>query len=72
MGRSVWKKFVHYLSYALARIIHECYRALACPFVCNEPLVGRPYAWLRTSSSESVANKGPAPLLRDLLLNGFR
>jgi len=25
----------------------------------NESLIGRPYAWLRIPSTESVANKGP-------------
>jgi len=45
---------------SLARIIHKCCLALACPFVRNKSLVGRPYAWLRTPSSESVANKGSA------------
>jgi hypothetical protein len=56
----------------LARIIHECYRALACPFVCNEPLVGRPYAWLRTPFSESVADKGTACLPARALRAGGR
>ncbi len=44
----------------LACIIHKYCRALACSFVRNESLVGRPYAWLWSSSSEFVANKVPA------------
>jgi len=44
----------------LARMIHEYGRALACPFVCNEALISRPYARLRTLSSESVADKATA------------
>jgi len=44
----------------LACIIHKCCRALTGSFVHNEFLVGRPYAWLRSLSSESIANKVPA------------
>jgi len=33
----------------LTRMIHKCYRTLACSFVCNEFFVSRPYAWLRLS-----------------------
>jgi len=44
----------------LTRTIHKYCRALACSFVRTESLVGRPYAWLRSPSLESVANKGPA------------
>jgi len=47
-------------AWASSPIIHECHRALACSFARNESLISRPYAWLRSSSSESVANKGPA------------
>jgi len=36
----------------LACIIHKCCRALAGSFVRNKSLVGRPYAWLRSPSSE--------------------
>jgi len=44
----------------LAWTIHKCCRALASSFARNESLVGRPYALLRTPSSEFAANKGSA------------
>ncbi len=64
-------------------IIYLHCRALACPFVRNESLVpqgifscasaihliGRPYARLRTLSSESVANKEPAQSSRRFMNN---
>lgn len=53
-------KLLRTRSQELTRIIHEYYRALACSFACNKSLVGRPYAQLRTSFSESVVNKCPA------------
>jgi len=56
----------HFLSGSLTRIIHKYCRALACSFVrteslipqgilscaCAIHLIGRPYAWLRSLSSE--------------------
>ncbi len=37
--------------------IHKCCGALACSFVRNEYIAGRPYARLRSLSLESVAKK---------------
>jgi len=67
----------------LTQTIHKCCRALACSFARNTflipqgtfsaasgiHLVDRPYALLRTSSSESVANKCPAQSSRRFMNN---
>jgi len=43
--------------------------ALACSFARTESLIGRPQAWLRPSSLESAADKGPAQSSRRFMNN---